>query len=104
MEYRIRGWNVGSDDEANRPDLYYLWEWFQHIAGAPRGMRFQEIAAFASVSGFRLWRWEAAALAEMFALADVIAAQAREPQETKPVAGPELAKKLNRLAGKGRGA
>jgi hypothetical protein len=63
--------------------LFYLWEWFQHIAGAPRGSRFQEIAAFASVSGFRLWRWEAAALAEMFALDDAISAQAHAKEKSE---------------------
>jgi len=72
-EYRFRNWTPEETNEANQPDLYYLWLWFQRIAGAPSGGRFQEIAAFCNVTGIQLKTWEAETLMNLFALADHIA-------------------------------
>ncbi len=67
------------EDEANRPDLYHIWEWFLRIRAAPLGQRFQETAAFAAVNGIFLKPMEGQVIADLFSLMDAIASEADKP-------------------------
>lgn len=74
-EWRFRNWGPEETDEANRPDLYYIWEWFLHIRAAPLGQRFQEMAAFAAVNGIHLRVLEGHAITALFGLMDTVASE-----------------------------